>query len=90
MDMRVMLVVGIAALVGLIPGWLLARFVKPAAALVWTAILVGMMFVLIFLGRQSSGWDGIGYSIGAFLMAAPAAVGSLLGAALAQWPRRRG
>ena len=43
----------------------------------------------IWHGRQVQGWDGIGYAILAFLMAAPVILGVLTGGAIGWWRRRR-
>ncbi|WP_116599696.1 hypothetical protein [Primorskyibacter marinus] len=59
-----------------------------AAAMAGLA-LTGMVWG-IWQGRQQVGWDGIGYTIFAVLMMAPAVIGTALGALIAWWRFRRG
>ena len=61
-------------------GWLV-----PVLALLGVAIMAWA----IIQGRQSTGFDGMGYAIVAILMAAPAILGVLIGGAIG-WFRRRG
>ncbi|WP_371223386.1 hypothetical protein [Roseovarius sp. 2305UL8-3] len=48
-----------------------------------------LMVWAIWKGQQAQGWDGIGYAIAAILMAAPAALGTLVGRAIGWWRKRR-
>ena len=82
MDARMMLVVGAAVLAGLVPGWLLARLAGAGGALGWAALLVAAMFAGIVLGRQTEGWDALGYSAGVVMLLTPAAFGALIGGGL--------
>ncbi len=73
---------------------LIVGYVAMRAGMGWLVIALGVGFALlaawaIWVGRQESGWDGIGYAILAILMATPAGMGVLAGAGLAMWRRRR-
>ncbi|ROU00284.1 hypothetical protein [Histidinibacterium lentulum] len=71
----------IGFLIGLGPGFLMARKGQAwaAAVLILVGIAAGVWMVLE--GRaQTNGWDGIGYGIVAFLMIAPAVAGVTAGA----------
>lgn len=58
---------------------------------VWTMIaLSGAAFIWAWaMMTTATGWDGLGYVVGAFLMALPALLGCALGGGLGHWRRRR-
>lgn len=61
------------------------KLVVPVLAAGFTILMIWA----IYEGRQAEGWNGIGYAIVAILMAAPALLGTLTGAAVGFWHRRR-
>lgn len=74
---------------------LIVGFLAMRAGLGWIVIALAVGFAClaawaIWIGRQESGWDGIGYAIVAILMATPAGMGVLAGGGLALWRMRRG
>lgn len=79
-----------AAAAGLIPAWLLARFVRAWLGWSLAGLLAAAAAAFIVLGRASQGWDGLSYVILALVFAAPAMFGAMLGTALGGWMRARG
>jgi len=73
----------------LIIGVLAVRHGIGWAVPVLALLLIAVMVWAVWQGRQVRGWDGIGYAILAFLMAAPGALGVLAGGAIGWWRRRR-
>ena len=61
------------------------KYLVPAFAIGFAILMIWA----IYKGQQAQGWDGIGYAILAILMAAPALIGTLVGAAVGLWQRKR-
>ena len=57
--------------------------------LVAAGVTGALMIWAIVQGQRAQGWDGLGYAIAAFLMAAPAVLGMSAGALLGLLRRRR-
>lgn len=79
----------VCLVIPMILGYVAVRNRKGAVVVVVALAAAGLAGWALWLGRQAQGWDGIGYAIVAVLMAAPAGLGVLIGAALAWWRHRR-
>lgn len=79
----------IALTLGGAVGWICGQ--RRLSVVVWAlaAALVAAMGWAIWMGRQSQGFDGIGYAIFAMLMCLPALLGLAVGALVAVFRRRR-
>jgi len=78
-----------AALAGLVPAWLLARFARVWMGWALAGVLALAVVGFILAGQGAQGWDGLAYVILALVFAAPAALGAALGTALGAWMRER-
>ena len=79
MTWRLVVIPAVAALLGLLAGWLLARWLGPRAAWWLAGGLALAAGALILAGRGAQGMEGLGYVVVAILMAAPAGLGAALG-----------
>ena len=71
--MEILIVVLGAAVIGLVAGGILARVVALRTLFIVALVLFGLAGVLLFLGSQLVGFDGIGYTITAMLVVTPVA-----------------
>lgn len=79
----------LSGLVGLVLGWLLARFLR-----VWAGwALVGGLAVavagFILAGQSAQGMEGLGHVVVAMVLAAPAMLGAVIGTLAGGWMRQR-
>lgn len=90
MELRIVAFPVVAALVGALAGYVLARWVAPWLGWVLAALGLGGAVALFLLGQGREGYEGMGYVIIAVLMAAPGGLGAALGtvAAALQAARR--
>ena len=78
-----------AALVGAVIGYILGRVTSGRVVLILTLAGLGGMGLMLFLGRQQTGFDGLGYVLPAVLVLGPLALGCGGGGLLAGFARRR-
>ena len=89
MEPEILYILALALLLGLAVGWITGRLSGGRGAAILVALLGAAVVVLWVMGLRTQGWDGIAYAIGAFLFAAPAALGALLGGWLGARRRSR-
>lgn len=78
-----------AAVIGAVIGAILARVFAARVALILALVFLGVAAILLMMGREAQGWDGLGYTIPALLVAAPMAAGcGLVGLIAWYFPRR--
>ena len=80
----------LAFIIPLIAGVVALRRRQGRAVPVIAGLGAVIMIWAIWQGRQHQGWNAIGYAIVAVLIAAPAILGVLTGAAIGWWRRRAG
>lgn len=90
MELRIVAFPVVAALVGALAGYVLARWVAPWLGWVLAAASVAVAVALVVMAQGREGYEGMGYMILALLMAAPGGLGAALGtlAAMLQAARR--
>ncbi|MBN8290400.1 hypothetical protein JI664_00320 [Rhodobacter sp. NTK016B] len=89
MEPEILYILGLALLVGGGLGWVIGRLWGGTGAAVLVVVLLVAVGVLAAMGQRAPGWDGIAYAVLAFLFAAPAALGALLGGWLGTRRRNR-
>lgn len=80
---------GLSALVGVVLGAALARWVSARLAWGLCALLLIGALALVVMGQGRPGMDGLGYVILAVLFLAPAGLGAALGTVIAAARGRR-
>ncbi|MCB1406116.1 MAG: hypothetical protein KDK01_07585 [Rhodobacteraceae bacterium] len=87
--MEILIVVIGATAIGVVIGGILARVFAPRVPMILALGLLVLAAILLLMGRQAQGWDGIGYAIGALFVATPVAAGcGLVGLVAWYFPRR--
>lgn len=87
--MEVLSIVIICLVIGVVVGGILARVFSPKVALYGALLVIGAAAVLLAMGAQRQGWEGLGFVITALVFCAPLAVGMGLVGLLALYGMRR-
>ena len=78
-----------AIVIGVVVGGLLARLFSARVPMILALALLVVAAALLMMGRQMQGWDGLGYTISAILVAVPMAAGCGLVGLIAWYVPRR-